>query len=496
MAFAPAAGAGRSLAAACAFTTFGLVAGGEPAAAHAQGPTAYRDAVLAERGLVSYWRAGELAGASGALDSRGANRGAYRSRPRLGVAGLLATSADTAARYDGENDRVSVPDTASLDLRSAFTLEAWVKPRSLRRGATIVRKDRAYLLKAEGAGVRLTFWDQGGRMRNLVAPDQLVVGLRRHLVATHGAGSMRLYVDGKLVKSAPAAAGATAVANGSPLTIGGHGSEPFHGVIDEVAVYRAPLTAAQVAAHHGRGRGSTAVPQPAPAPAGSPLWDGDFDHDGFGPYDLVQEAAEDRVTLVTAPVLRGGFAAKLTTYDGDTLGGSNPRAQLNSAPQHFPGQERYVGWSTFFPADFPTIAGADAFFVFFQFHGAPYSGSPPLGWGFAPDGRIELRRNQQYGYDRVWSMPMVKGRWVSFVAHVNWSKDQRAGFVELWVDGVRQTFPANGRQRLYSQTVMSDQDEGVKTIPTNYRRKGIIPGPVTLYHDEVKVGSSYGDVAP
>ena len=92
-------------------------------------------------------------------------------------------------------------------------------------------------------------------------------------------------------------------------------------------------------------------------------------------------------------------------------------------------------------------------------------------------------------------MPLVRGRWVNFVAHVNWSKDPRAGFVELWVDGARQTF-SGGQQRLSTQTVMSDQNNGVKTIPTNYRGKGVVPGAVTLYHDEVKVGTSYGAVAP
>jgi hypothetical protein len=49
---------------------------------------------------------------------------------------------------------------------------------------------------------------------------------------------------------------------------------------------------------------------------------------------------------------------------------------------------------------------------------------------------------------------------------------------------------------MYTQTVMSDQNEGLKTIPTNYRRQGIIAGAVTLYHDEVKVGTSYDSVAP
>ena len=43
---------------------------------------------------------------------------------------------------------------------------------------------------------------------------------------------------------------------------------------------------------------------------------------------------------------------------------------------------------------------------------------------------------------------------------------------------------------------MDDQNDGLKTIPTNYRRKGIVPGAVTLYQDEVKVGTTYQAVAP
>ena len=90
---------------------------------------------------------------------------------------------------------------------------------------------------------------------------------------------------------------------------------------------------------------------------------------------------------------------------------------------------------------------------------------------------------------------MAKARWLSFVARVNWSKDERVGFVELWVDGVKQTF-SNGQQRLYTQTVMSDQNGGLHTIPTNYREKGSYPGAVTIYHDEVKLGTSYDAAAP
>jgi len=298
-----------------------------------------------------------------------------------------------------------------------------------------------------------------------------------------------------------------------PLNIAGR-LGAFRGVIDEVAVYRVALPAAAVARHHRAARRAAgtappapAAPAPAPAPApvpaapaprppsGTVLWSGDFDTGDLRQYDAVQGVEPDRITLSSSPLREGRFATKLTTFDTDTEITENPRSQLMSAAQHFPGQEQFIGWSTFFPADFPAIAGDQAFFVFFQFHGKPYSGSPPLGWAIAPDGRIELRRNQQYGFDRVWSMPLVKAQWVNFVARVKWSKNQSEGFVELWVDGVPQRF-SNGQLRLNTQTVMDDQNDGLKTIPTNYRRKGIIPGSVTIYHDEVKLGTSYDAAAP
>jgi hypothetical protein len=236
----------------------------------------------------------------------------------------------------------------------------------------------------------------------------------------------------------------------------------------------------------------------AQAPERSPklLWSGDFDGGDLRQYPTVQEAAEDRITIVTSPRREGRFAARLTANDADLLGGENPRAQLMTAPMHMPGDDRYIGWSTYFPDAFPAIEGPGAFFVFFEFHGPPYNGSPSLGFGVGADGRIELRRGRRYGYDRVWSTPLARSRWIDFAVHVKWSKDENEGFVELWVDGERQTFEENGEQRLYTQTIEDDQDGGLKTIPTNYRRHGSVPGDVTLFHDEVKVGPTYESVAP
>ena len=492
-------------------TTLGLGAAAVPASAPAS--AAYPEAVLAEPGLVSYWRAAEGRGAARARDAKGDNGGRYRKGPRLRMPSLVGTKGNTAAWYDGADDHVTIPDASNLDFKSRFTLEAWVKPRSLRKDATILHKGNAYSLTVHRRSIRLAFRDRRGRLHNLVARRRLAARRRQHIAGSYRGRTLRLYVNGKLVKRRKLARRRVVRVSDKSLTIGGRlGS--FRGVIDEVAVYRVALTAADVARHHRaaakhrrRARVAPAPGSAAPAPLESPpagapgarppsgtvLWNGDFETGDLRQYDAVQGVAPDRITLTGASLRKGRFATKMTALDGDTEISGNPRAQLMSVSQHFPGQEHFVGWSTLFPADFPAIPGG--FMVFFQFHGKPWSGSPPLGWGVASDGRIELRRNGQYGFDRVWSMPLEKSRWVNFVARVKWSKNQSEGFVELWVDGVPQRF-SNGQLRLNTQTVMDDQNEGLKTIPTNYRQKGIVPGAVTLYQDEVKVGTTYEAVAP
>lgn len=230
---------------------------------------------------------------------------------------------------------------------------------------------------------------------------------------------------------------------------------------------------------------------PAAGPAGRLLWSGDFDGGDLGQWPTVLRRSPDRLTRVTSPVREGGYAARFTAYDGDLP--DNPRAQLNGPLIHRQGDEQYIGWSTYFPRQFPAIPSG-GWFVFFQFHGPPYSDSPRLGFGVAPDGRIELRRDDVYGYDRVWSQQLARGRWIDFTARVKWSKDPSVGFVELWVDAVPQSF-AGGQKRLGMATVQSDQT-AVQPIATNYRKLGSIQAPVTLLHDAVKVGTTYAAVQP
>jgi hypothetical protein len=227
-------------------------------------------------------------------------------------------------------------------------------------------------------------------------------------------------------------------------------------------------------------------------PLGKLLFSSGFEDgtlDGWGTHE------SGPIEIVDHPTREGNRAVRLTAQDGD---GGNVRTQLDGPVLFDEGDEAYVGWSTYFPGDMPEIP-SDSWFVFFEFHGPPHNGSPlPGAFAVADiDGRqhLKLGRSEQYGYDVPWTMPMVKDRWVDFVYRVKFSKDEEVGFVELWVDGVRQEF-SNGSTRLYQSTIMSDQDDGLYPIATNYYEAGTIDEPVTVYHDAIRVATTYGGARP
>jgi hypothetical protein len=240
---------------------------------------------------------------------------------------------------------------------------------------------------------------------------------------------------------------------------------------------------------------STSDRAASPHARSSASWSGAFDSGTFAGWDDVIRAAPNRLSVVRSPMRQGGYAAKFSVADSDVAPATptdDPRAQLNSPFLSRAGDDQYFGWSTLFPANFPDVPRS-GFFVFFQWHGPPWHGSPRLGFNVA-GGRIFFGRDRQYGYDKPWSTRLVRGRWHDFVLHVKWSKDPRVGFVELWFHGHRQRF-RNGAARLYMATLKDDQ-RAVETIATNYRERGMVRGTVTIYQDAVRAGRSFSEVSP
>jgi len=151
-----------------------------------------------------------------------------------------------ALRFDGSSALVTIPDTPSLHLTTAMTLEAWVNLSAVSDGwrDVVYKGDDNYFLDLETVPVvGGTFGSTGEVMGGRTAP---AVNTWVYLAATYDGATLRLYVNGTEVSSV-ARTGPLATST-YPLQIGGDGiyGQYFQGTIDEVRVYNVALTPTQI----------------------------------------------------------------------------------------------------------------------------------------------------------------------------------------------------------------------------------------------------------
>ena len=144
---------------------------------------------------------------------------------------------DHSLNFDGNNDYILIPDNASLDLTTNYTIEAWIFPESFSWLAGIVSK--YHTNAANGYMLRLTFqapytglgFDERVTGTGILSSNQWY-----HVAAVNSNGSRKLYVNG--VEYALTGSALNVSANNNPLRIGSdYGSRYFDGRIDEVRIW-------------------------------------------------------------------------------------------------------------------------------------------------------------------------------------------------------------------------------------------------------------------
>lgn len=214
-------------------------------------------------------------------------------------------------------------------------------------------------------------------------------------------------------------------------------------------------------------------------PSGDLLFDGAHTFS----FNSLQEAAPDRIQEVADPLGGPDRALRFRVRENDVYPltpTDAPRAQALTSAFINPGMEFWVKDSFMLPSSFPSdIPWVDLMEVY----GPPFNGSSPLALAVNSD-EIMAKRNSTYGYDKPWSMPLVRNRWISYLLHERFGRD---GWVELWIDGQRITFP-NGEQRLYMATQDRSNNGGPNHVKiANYRSIGATPE-LTLFHKGFRVG--------
>jgi PKD repeat protein len=236
--------------------------------------SAYASAVLADR-PAHYWRLDDLAGARRAADEVGTDDLVLGTGVTTGSAGALGgTAPGTSATFDGTEQGSGAQPTRSA-APTTMSAELWFSTRSTTGGVLMDFSDVEKGLNG-GDHDRIIGLDDAGRLSFAVWPGTGVIiagprsyndGAWHHVVATHGAAGLTLYVDGELV--AARADTLTGQATVGSWRVGGDGrwvgsTDWFGGRLDEVAVYPTQLSAAQVQRHWTVGRtgagGANAAP--------------------------------------------------------------------------------------------------------------------------------------------------------------------------------------------------------------------------------------------
>ena len=173
-----------------------------------------------------------------------------------------------ALSFNGTTSRVTVPDSASLHLTTAMTLEAWVNPTTVTKAwRDVIYKgnDNYYLEATSSTGSIPAAVPDGGGIIGGVGKDAfgttaITASTWTHLAATYDGTTVRLFVNGTQVATKAAAGSITTSTN--PLQIGGDSiyGQFFSGLIDDVRVYSTALTAAQIATDMATGVSAPTAP--------------------------------------------------------------------------------------------------------------------------------------------------------------------------------------------------------------------------------------------
>jgi len=233
---------------------------------------------------------------------------------------------------------------------------------------------------------------------------------------------------------------------------------------------------------------------------------GDFEVGNLNGFHLLVPDTLVNTQIVNYPVRKGLYALKNTLNPGDYIN-NGYRAELaiyNCAKYK---TEVYYGFSFFIDTayidqeynlicqwqDLPNYLMGEDWEPNPVLHGSP----PPLALVYL-DGKLEIKMNENPTNNNstfIVGSPIdvAKGTWNDIVFHVYWSDDD-SGYFEAWMNGNLIT-PSNGTtNRFYNANIFNRSGNYFKF--GQYRGKENTAHSNTIYFDEVKVGSSYNEVAP
>lgn len=189
----------------------------------------------------AYYRLDETSGTN-AVDATGVNNGTINGAT-VGIVGKI----DKAYAFDGANDNVVIPKT--IQGKSAFTINSWVKTNDTSNDRIIIAQDSVFRLGQDSSsGGWSGFVDTGGRV-SIVGTSSMVVDTWTMVTMAYNSTHILLYVNGVL-ENITAQTGTVDTEATWDQKLGEWSSASstlnWNGSIDEVGIWNRSLTASEV----------------------------------------------------------------------------------------------------------------------------------------------------------------------------------------------------------------------------------------------------------
>ncbi len=207
-------------------------------------------------GIVGLWHLDEAAGTTGSMSVIDNSGHSYNGTPTNVTFGLNGKF-NTAANFNG-NSYISMGNIAAMHVSSPITLSAWIYTSSTSSLQTILT-DRASSNNAQFSfrinnGTNLEYYfNTGSTWIEFIANNVITSNTWTHVAATNDGTNIKLYVNGKVVYSTTTSA--TPAPSTGNIQIGGWvgATEPFNGLIDEVAYWSRALSGSELLELYRRG---------------------------------------------------------------------------------------------------------------------------------------------------------------------------------------------------------------------------------------------------
>jgi hypothetical protein len=229
--------------------------------------------ILAEPGLVSYYRLGEASGTF--ADSADTNPSAtVGATVAYGHTGLINADSDTCAAMASASSYITIANAANLRITGTITIEAWIKVATMPSLGLILANGfdgssnngcDFYVEQDSGVNGHLRFIVRGGGASSSVKspPYSITQGSIYHVVVTYddSSNTVIFYINGVAF---PVTGVTTSLASASVTAMTSIGQRSADGIVtpaqnllladfDEVALYNTVLSQASTQAHYSTG---------------------------------------------------------------------------------------------------------------------------------------------------------------------------------------------------------------------------------------------------